>query len=184
MENTKYILDRTLIVIAIIAVLFFFNKKTSDVKYESRDTIVNIYYGDTNLYTIKITNPQPIVTVDLDIPSNIDTNSIIRDYFRKKSYDTTFVDDSNVFIRGYVDVSKNNLDAFNLDYKVRKPTSIITTIIKEEFKYRLYGGLSIGLNSLEPNVNLLYKNHSFGAGYELLENKGIRAKYAYLLLSK
>lgn len=163
-------------------------KKGSSTTVFETDTITKLEYITD---TFKITSIGPVIhdTSFIEIPANIDTAAIIRDYFTQYIGTDTLID-SNLFATITDTISGNKITGRSFSYRWLKPTTINTivnntTIINS--KARLYIGLNFSYINDNPGItpSLLFapkeSRHGFLFGFDVL-NKGMIGGYHFNIL--
>ena len=116
-------------------------------------------------------------TIYVQVPMNVDTIAIIKNYFAKNVYkDTLYLPDSLGYIIMLDTISKNTIEARMFTANVKQRTIKETTIVKELPKTNLFWGVGIGFDKVNyinnVNVNLMLKTkcdkiYSIGAGVNI-----------------
>lgn len=111
------------------------------------------------------------VPVYINVPANVDTASILKDYYAMRVYkDTLKLKDSLGYIAVTDSISKNVLLGRTWDAKVNK-TTVTNTIYLKELSNQLYLGGSLGTlkpNNLTIGANAILKtkkDHMYGLGF-------------------
>ena len=109
-----------------------------------------------------------------DVPSEVDTTEILKDYFAVRSYIDTIALDSIGFVKIDDKISKNMLESRNVFYQYHIPTVYETTIVKEKPRNAVYlgGGTMVG-SSIYGGV--LFDNKQkriYGVQFGMIENGG------------
>lgn len=175
MSKINEILD-TIFKLAVIGVLiyllFSFNKMSNSLdSYTIKSDTV--YQLDTIRDTKIIHKPVYKTKIETEIiPANVDTTSIIADYFSKVVYSDTVDFDTNGYIAVLDTISENQIISRRYDSHLILPKTIITNTVSNR---SLYGGISVTTNKVPSNRGikgeLLYKpkkgNKVYGVGYGL-----------------
>lgn len=148
-----------------------------------KDTVTTVDTIEKN--TSKDTQyvPYPVyVEKPVNIPSKVDTQAILIDYYSKYFYkDTIFNLDSSAQVVIADTISENKIQNRIVDIKSNQKTIIITNNItekvKEDPKMKFYGGFTIGVdkqffNYFGPDLYIIPKNdkHLYGIGVGLNNN--------------
>lgn len=187
-NSTKIIIIQS---IAIILLCLFLFNTCNDVTPTNTKTIVKEYKYYPKYYPIKLEHYTKGDSIPVLIPANVDTQSIIRNYFMQYTFNDS-IRDTNIAINSQVQIALNKVLRSDIKYKLLKP-SISTTVTIEnntEVKQRpaLLFGADIGFKTngfeqIAPGLLFITKNKkAFGAGYDL-QNKTYQAKI-YLPLFK
>jgi|WetSurMetagenome_2_1015567.scaffolds.fasta_scaffold166188_2 hypothetical protein len=162
------------IIIAILLLIIFVLRECNnkpDTKYliaTARYTIVkpipyNKYYPA----------PYPVQVIDsFERPSKIDTDAILKDYYKAIIYDRPIMDDSNGKLSLRDTVTHNRLRGFKLTGHLNRFTDSITNTIENPLKYRIFIGAYMPINNMTlgfaPMVTLLTKNDKsmYSIGYD------------------
>jgi hypothetical protein len=138
-----------------------------DTQYLQHDTI--IYKKGKNI--IKDT------TIFVEVPSIVDTNKILEDFYAKNVYkDTITLNDSLGTISLIDTISENKIQDRKYNIKVREKIVKEFLVVKEPSKGQLYIGGTINVDKINllnyVGPSLLYKTkkdnlYSFGIGYGL-----------------
>jgi hypothetical protein len=110
-------------------------KHTIDTQYVK--TVKTVVKDGSTIYVDK--------PVYINVPTNVDTVAILKDYFAKYTYkDTLKLDDSLGYIAVSDTISKNKIYKRVWDAHVNKITVKETTIVKELPRIQVYAGLDLG----------------------------------------
>lgn len=123
-------------------------KHTVDTVYEEIQVEVPTYVPE---YITKIE------TVEVQIPANVDSLKIIKDYFSKYEVKDTLLLEG--LGKGYITdvISQNKIESRSVKWDYKIPTILDTKIVKELPKNQVY----VGLNTNFDQLNLI---NSVGAG--------------------
>lgn len=158
--------------------------KTDSTTTQRYDSIPRVIAGEEGVTVLRTSEPVAPL-------SSIDTAEVIRQYFQKKGYSSTF-ENEEIRIKWDASVFQNALELGPLTYSILKPTSYTTTntfTAKKRSKFMLYGGASsqLGINqnpSFGPSLSLVIKdNILLGLSYDVLgpsRNIGITFNYRLL----
>jgi hypothetical protein len=145
-----------------------------DTQYLQHDTI--IYKKGKNI--IKDT------TIFVEIPSIVDTNKILQDFYAKNVYkDTITLNDSLGTISLIDTISENKIQDRKYNIKVREKIVKEFLVVKEPSKGQLYIGGTINVDKINllnyVGPSLLYKTkkdnlYSFGIGYGINKSVSIQ----------
>lgn len=151
--------------------------------------LIGIYIGSQNsdeiVKTVYEDKPVPykvdsIVykTDTLILPNEaIDTNAVIEEYFRKRTFDTNFVvNEVELSVGGTV--FENKLK--NLDFSI---SNLRATEVYKQPKWSLSGGAVAGNNIFAPTIYSQFANHEIGVGYNLISEGGFILSYKYTFYS-
>ena len=123
-------------------------KHTIDTVYQEIEVEVPTYVPE---YITKIE------TVEVEIPANVDSLQIIKDYFSKYEVKDTLLLEG--LGKGYITdiISQNKIESRNIKWDYKIPTILDTKIVKELPKNQLY----LGLNTNFDKANVI---NSVGVG--------------------
>jgi hypothetical protein len=123
-------------------------KHTIDTVYQEIEVEVPTYVPE---YITKIE------TVEVEIPANVDSLQIIKDYFSKYEVKDTLLLEG--LGKGYITdiISQNKIESRNIKWDYKIPTVLDTKIVKELPKNQLY----LGLNTNFDKANVI---NSVGVG--------------------
>jgi hypothetical protein len=115
-----------------------------------------------------------------EIPANVDTMAILKDYFAKNIYDRTFIDDTTALIRVIDTVHQNQLWGSRIEYKNRQPVTIHETYIihpPPPQRFQLYAGGFVTGNAQSFGAGPAIfaktpRDHLYGIGYNPFNNTG------------
>ncbi len=151
----------THIIIALLLVVILIQHKCGgdyDCSGYTTDTVttVDTLYNDTGTHTVT-TKPKPVYidTGQTDtLYRDIDTAAILADYYTKRYYQDTIVDDTSIMLISKDTVTRNRLTASSHAYKLKEPSIIKKTIVRRyKQKTKLYAGALIGSNmELQPSM--------------------------------
>ena len=129
------------------------------------DTVTNVIRIDSIIYKDSI----------VEIPSKIDTQSVIESFYSHRLIDTTIVS-NEAKIKFTGTLYENNLR--HIDFKIQnlRPTQVVT-----EMKWSIWAGASIGKEIFLPSVDVQYDKHNVGIGYNLIGANQIVLSYKYQL---
>lgn len=166
------------IIVLLVAVLLLmiFNRGCEDSK-QSNTTIDTVYIKATKEYhTLQtITNPEPYIVqipgtpgATVTIPAKVDSGAVVRDYFTKRLYNDSLMNDS-VTVYLTEEVCKNELKRIKVGYRWKIPTMQINKITVVE-KQLLFAGLepygNINQFGMFVSADFDTKKALFGAGYD------------------
>jgi len=162
-----------ILLIAGIVYLYFKAEKKNESPVQ---TIVNTFYDSTKVitkpvYITEIKEKWLRDTIRLEIPANVDTAEIIREYFTSRSYLHEYRD-SNLVITINDSVKFNSIAYRNLTYKLLRPYLTETINILPEAKWNWMVGFNYEFRQPYPGVvptfGFNYKAWSLMAGYNLI----------------
>lgn len=145
----------TALIVTIIA--FVHDGCNGTPKEEETKTEVTFQYDTVKYHAVVATGqpttdtiilPGKVIHDTLFIPAPIDSMKVVIDYFTSRYYQRQFAD-SNIAITFHDSVYKNMLVYSTFDYRLLRPTAIITnTVTKQvEARNRLYVGLGLAMGS-------------------------------------
>jgi hypothetical protein len=147
----------------LLVVIFFLRECTPKPKPCPPPSIVT----HTDTIKVPVDKPYPVPVpgeiIYVPIPSDIDTQEILKDYFAQKTYTRTLIDDSTGKLVIRDTVTQNKLKRYHLEghLNVIEHTTTITNDITVPLRNRVFLGLQIGsnLNSMMivPTATLLTK---------------------------
>lgn len=166
----KLDLKTILILVLLAAVIFsqFFGKGKEEVgeivKVDGKNYELLKHTVDTVYEEIQVEVPTyvpeyitKIETVEVQIPANVDSLKIIKDYFSKYEVKDTLLLEG--LGKGYITdvISQNKIESRSVKWDYKIPTILDTKIVKELPKNQIY----VGLNTNFDQLNLI---NSVGAG--------------------
>lgn len=166
----KLDLKTILILVLLAAVIFsqFFGKGKEEVgeivKVDGKNYELLKHTVDTVYEEIQVEVPTyvpeyitKIETVEVQIPANVDSLKIIKDYFSKYEVKDTLLLEG--LGKGYITdvISQNKIESRSVKWDYKIPTILDTKIVKELPKNQVY----VGLNTNFDKLNLI---NSVGAG--------------------
>ena len=130
-------------------------------------------------------------TIFVQVPMNVDTMAIIKNYFAKNVYkDTLYLPDSLGYIIMLDTISKNTIEARMFTANVKQRTIKETTIVKELPKTKIFWGIGMGFDRTNYinhiGANLLIntkcdKLYNIGAGVDINKTPFINASIYWKL---
>ena len=130
-------------------------------------------------------------TIFVQVPMNVDTIEIIKNYFAKNVYkDTLYLPDSLGYIIMLDTISKNTIEARMFTANVKQRTIKETTIVKELPKTKIFWGVGMGFDKTNyinhVGANLLIntkcdKLYNIGAGIDINKTPFINASIYWKL---
>lgn len=181
--------------LALIASLY----RCCKVENAQKETTVEYRY-DTTIKTVTIEKIKP-VTETLYLPSDvihdtfykegkIDSLGVVLAYYTARYYERNY-SDSNIAINFRDSVYKNELAYTSFDYRLLRPTAIITNVSKVEVRNHIYIGLGLsqGLTGVFPSVGpeLLFIGKdklAYRLSYQFGQNSGILGTSVYYKIGK
>ena len=166
----KLDLKTLLIIVLLAAVIFsqFFGKGKEEVgeivKVDGKNYELLKHTVDTVYEEIQVEVPTyvpeyitKIETVEVQIPANVDSLQIIKDYFSKYEVKDTLLLEG--LGKGYITdvISQNKIESRNIKWDYKIPTILDTKIVKELPKNQVY----LGVNTNFDKANVV---NSVGAG--------------------
>lgn len=120
-----------IIVILVMVIALILTKQCHRCPVCPEPTVQIITETDTVYDTIEIVKtiykPLPKDTVYIEIPSDVDTTEILKDYYAKKYYNNIYMDDTSAYIAIEDTIFKNELYTSKLTFVNRRPTAINST---------------------------------------------------------
>lgn len=176
MEKTKSIL--IIILIATIIILILINKcEKKAIPQTESDTII---ISKVDSFIVNKIKPYKVIDtiliIDTIIKKIIDSANCVNMFLelnKKNIYARSEVD-SNISITIIDTIFQNQLQGGKIIYSI-KEKQINNYILK---KYQLQGGLLISNNIIAPILDINYKNHTIGAGYDIF-HKNIIFSYKF-----
>lgn len=168
--------DIIIIVLSIVVLLSFIFNSGCESK-QSNSTIDTFYIKATKEYhTLQtITNPKPYIVqipgtpgATITIPAKVDSGAVARDYFTKRTYVDSLMNDS-VTVYLTEEVYKNELRRIKTGYRWKVPTMVIkeTKVVEKQLIFlglEPYGNLnSFGMFA---SADFDTKKALFGYGYD------------------
>lgn len=154
-----------------------------------------VFVHDTTVYTIVDSIPYPVRDTiffpdTVTIPTDVDTNAILQDYYAVYGYPWEKAD-SNIKFNLYTTITQNKPIRYSFSYELLKPQEVVYNNIDNSITYNRYLYAGAGISTYEPNIslNLLYasdksyfkvgytpktKGIELGAGIKLLKFKQIK----------
>lgn len=178
------------IVAALLICVLLYDKcnTNNNVKYETKDSIVvitvdSIVNNFDTIYKPKYVSKTVDRFIHDTIIANVDTASILRDYFAKYYYSDTINDSLyKIVINDTLSQNKISFRNVNIEFierSFKEKTIIRTTPIKN--KLYVYGGVFINTNfNIDSHITFNFKRHSFSPGYDI-SNKKFKFGYSYLI---
>lgn len=124
-------------------------------------------------------------TIFVQVPINVDTMAIIKNYFAKNVYkDTLNLPDSLGYVILLDTISKNTIESRMFTASVKQRTIKETTVVKELPKTKIFWGVGMGFDKVNyvnnVQVNLLVntkcdKLYNLGAGVDINKTPFINA---------
>jgi len=166
--------DIIIIALSVIALLSFIFNRGCESK-QSNSTIDTVYLKSTDRYhnmpfLVEVPKPYRVEIpgtqgATVTIPANVDSGAVVRDYFTKRSYNDSIVNDSlSIYLQE--EVFKNELKRVKVGYRWKAPTMLIKETKVAEKQLMFIG--------LEPYGNL----NSFGM-FASADFDTKRAMYGY-----
>lgn len=167
---------KTLIIFGLIIVIFLLNMCSTDVSDDGKKVKIagktyTIIKHEVDTIVVPI---QQIVyrdgkeiyrenTVYVDVPSNVDTNSIIKNFYSQVVYkDTLRLSDSLGYISVIDTIFNNSISGRKWESYVNKFTVKETLYLKEDPRLQMFaggfGGYNSGLNSVYFGPTIMLKN--------------------------
>lgn len=158
-----------------VLLLIIFNRGCES--KQSNSTIDTVYVKATKEYhTLQtITNPKPYIVqipgtpgATVTIPAIVDSGAVVRDYFTKRVYNDSLMNDS-VTVYLTEEVCKNELKRIKTGYRWKVPTMVIkeTKVVEKQLMFlglEPYGNLnSFGMFA---SADFDTKKALFGYGYD------------------
>ena len=130
-------------------------------------------------------------TIFVQVPMNVDTMAIIKNYFAKNVYkDTLHLPDSLGYVILLDTISKNTIESRMFTASVKQRTIKETTIVKELPKTKIFWGVGLGFDKTNyihhVGANLLIntkcdKLYNIGAGIDINKTPFINASIYWKL---
>lgn len=135
-------------IILLIALLFLQRECSRRETPAPTHSRTEVWVYDTTHYITQLPVPYPVEKlIPVEIPVNVDTAAILREYFSRNVYHRVLKDDTLAYISLQDTVSQNALGRASLTYKNRSPTQIITnTTILAHPVNKVFVGPAIGAN--------------------------------------
>lgn len=128
-------------------------------------TTDTVFVHDTIWYTmhdtvINTVTKKDTIFVPVEIPADVDTAQILKDYFSVYRY-LWEKQDSNISLKLYTTVTKNQPIAYDISYKWLKPQQVIVNNIDNTITYNkyLYIGASLPVYPLKDSIGIATINH-------------------------
>lgn len=142
------ILNYLILAGVIIILIFIWRRYAPSNNIETGgDTLTSIitYKYDTTVYHVDRVNIYHYSTDSIFLPVKVDTSQVIKDYFTKYVYSDT-IRDTNILATITDTVFKNSILHRAFDYRLLRPTQIITTTIVAPAMSKIYLEGITGLN--------------------------------------
>lgn len=191
MKVTTKIIISVAAVLVILGLTFFggyrFYHKIHPCAPAVSDTII---VHDTTTYIIHDTIPYYVSILDTiyvpkEIPQNVDTAKILKNYFSTYVYDRSWTakDTLEVTIKDYISQNKSINNEFK--YKILLPQTTIINNVDNSVHYTkyLYGGLNVpfkDLKTMEIEALYAFRKGYFGVGYSPI-NSGFSVKAGFTI---
>lgn len=160
------------VIAAMLAVILFLTRGCEKTVTYHDKVVKTEYVYDTTTRYIKYTDTVHATSIKyLEIPSDVDTGTVLEDYFAERTYARDHVD-TNIIISIYDTISKNRINHWAVSYQWKQP-KIVNTIHRVEAPK---SSVSVGVN--------LHTNLGFGVGGTFINNKGIIFDASYYLKDK
>lgn len=111
----------------------------------------------------------------VEVPAVVDTQSIIREYFKKRIYTDTLNDDTLELIISDT-ISFNKLQGRFLKYRILTPTIINKTEIVNNYledRHSFYGGFQAAHGTIAPSVVYSNTRYQVNASYDVIQSRVI-----------
>ncbi len=167
-KNIKYILQTLSVVGLILAAILFKRQFISSPDGQSKplskpDTTVTIVqYIDSSTHTVNHVTEILYKNGKVKTPSKFDTLAVLRAYFTSRIAQNTYRD-SNISITVYDTLLANAIAGRSLDYKVLKPSSVVTKTVRVPSKGLYIGAVISPSAQVYPTVCYNFKNWMVGA---------------------
>ena len=137
-------------------------------KVDSVQLRVDSLTNYTASFNVDTPDPQILTLVDtMEVPADVDSASIFKDYFTRKGYDLHHRD-TNIFITIKPYLFNNSLDSLHLDYRILRPQSV--THVSPKKRFEVYGGMYAGRGNISPTINFSVKEKWMaGVSYNLVD---------------
>ena len=167
---------------AIAALVALYLVYTRPTPQPARDTATATYYYDTSTIVHRHTQTQIertiLDTIHVNIPANIDTAAIIRQYFILTHHSDTIRDTNLVAIISDT-IGYNRLLARSFKYQITRPT-----LIQKKRAVLLIGGIFDFQGRVEPTLSISPSpKWMLHAGYSFTE-KSPKLGFSYVLVSQ
>lgn len=181
--KTKFLYTLILILIVIIVLMNLFQPKPTDlteyIKIDGKEYILLKSQRDTVWEVRDSIIPQyvpvPGNTIEVEVPADVDTLTILKDYFAKTTYTDTIQLDSVGYVRVHDTISQNMLWSREASYSYTIPTETITTIVKEKPVNQVFlgGGANLDASLYVGGLFKTKKDKIFGVnvGMAVIDNK-------------
>lgn len=110
-----------------------------------------------------------IVEVEIEVPAKVDTNKIIQDYYRKRTYNLDTATHNDVMISFTGEVFNNTLTAASFDVINTRPTEIYLPPIDNAISAKLF----VTNDVLSPMLEYRHKKFQVAAGKNLIGSKDL-----------
>ncbi len=144
-------------------------------KVNNRKVMPVSVYCDTVRIVDTVFSPAPpalVIRVPTPIPSVVDTQAVIDDYFSKKVYADTLVSDENLSIAVVDTVVNNSIVGRKVEYSLSVPIPEPVTVYKPPDN-EVYLSSVVGFYSTSVMVNYSRKSISYGIGYDFYNNSPV-----------
>ena len=140
--------------------IIYVQGKPYEVIKHVRDTV---FVPKTTIITKKGDDIYHEVPVYIEVPKNVDTFQILKEYYANVTYkDTLILNDSLGDVKITDVISKNRIKSRNFIANVKERTITDTLILKEKSKRQLYFGINTTFNKQDiigsAGVSFLYKD--------------------------
>jgi hypothetical protein len=135
-----------------------------------------LYMYDSIPVTPPPITPKPGRVEDVELPVNIDTMAIVREYFAKRYGEDTLIDSRDLFLSLRWEVQENRPTMFQPTIINRKPTTVISYHLDQP-RNKVFAGIYVGGNAEQfgagPEIALLTKQDNlYTLNYDIV-NKTI-----------
>lgn len=122
--------------------------------------------------------PYPEFGIDsFEVPVQIDTSKVVKNYYKLNLYHRKLVDDSNGVLDLWDSITQNKVRGYRLSGKMNRFEIITTNTIQEPKRNKVFVGIMVGSNlqsfSIIPKFSLLTKKEGvYEIGYDPFSNTG------------
>ena len=143
--------------------------KKDNQEFALAKTIIEYKYDTVEVAAVLPKPPKPDTIIIITPPENVDTSAVIKEYYSKNIYNRPY-SDSSISITLVDTVFENKLQKGTIEYKILRPTQVITNIFNpiDPPKRKLFLGAELRSDtSLSVNAYLLTKKERlYGVGYD------------------
>lgn len=181
--------DYIIVIVSIFLIMLWFNKcGPGHNDAQGGDTLMSTitYKFDTTIHHVESVNIYHHSSDTIYLPVKVDTEQVIKDYYTKYAYNDT-ISDTNIVATITDTLFKNSIFHRSFDYRLLRPTQIISTVIVAPTSPHFFLEGITGVNvdrvtQLSLKIDFISKkNQLFTAGWDfknhaVIAGAGLRLK--------